>query len=190
MFKPSVILIVHMMLAGISAVTFAANTPPVFNQVSFNHAHVITLSALCHLPLCKDDFIQPDAKGQRVPTETPLLEHSSPTIEADVRRKNAFKEYGSDDLKMGFNSLDLARNSQPHATVNVAESYDEDKEEELMQTMDASSVGLPQIHPRKPRSIRNVADVFRRAFKNIGKIFIPPVSLNCILNRTALVLCH
>ena len=172
MFKPSVI--IHMMLAAISTVTVAASSPPVFNQVRVNPAHAITLSAIasCHMPFCDDDFIQPYTKGQRVITETPLLKHSSPTIEADARRKNAFKAHDSDNLKMGFNPLDLPINSKSHPAVNVARSNDEAKQEELMQTTDASSAGLRSIHLRKTRSIRNVADVFRRAFKNIGKILM------------------
>ena len=190
MFEPSVF--IHMMLAGMSAVTFAADTPPVFNQGSVNHAHVITLSAgaLCHLPPWNEECIQPDAKGRRFLAETPLLKHSSPSIEADARRKKASKEHGSDDLKMSLNSLDSTRNSRSHPAVNVAQSNDEDKEEKLMQTTDASSAGLPSIHLRKTRSIRNVADVFRRAFKNIGKIFMHRMSLNCIINKTALALFH
>ena len=162
--------LIHLVLAGIiSAVPVVCNSLPVFNYVSIKHMHAIALpaeaSVLCDLTDCDEDSIQTDTKLQRELAKTPLPKNSASANEGGEKYENsaASKEHGS----------------ALQAAVNVGHSAEGSKKEELIHTTDEPETSsavmpydrrLPHVHPRKTRSIRNVA-LFRRAFKNIGKIF-------------------
>ena len=173
MFLPCVL--IHLIIAGISAVSVNQDSLPVF---SYDYVRQVTVLAMpgeadviCDMTDCDEDYINPHNKLQREPTKTTTLKHLANEVAARQGNTAAWREHGP-EMEFKYSYLQSSRVD----AVNVDGLAEGVKKEDVNMLETSQSVipnggEVPSVPARKRRSIRNVA-FFRRAFRNIGKFFL------------------